>query len=208
MIIDVEGLPKEIGATDKMDSSRLAGMMALCNHPLTPDLSKYIVLNDQGVRHPTEFPANNPKNFSRDQLLCLLAGLYKQGRIDICIKLHDAAKARGWWAQNIEDDVPGSTKRFADWLAFGNRLVLAKAAGKRGNILGYPWLVLAILFNAIFTPIKESNQLLGQLFIMGPRWMKFYKLVTPKWQQALRDYWSGWRGEPELAEMLINKLDN
>ena len=36
------------------------------------------LVNDQGlcVRHPNQKPWNNPNNFTKDQLKCLVAGLY------------------------------------------------------------------------------------------------------------------------------------
>lgn len=210
MIIDVDGLPKDVGATDKMDSSRLAGIMVSFDHLLAPDLSKYIVQDDQAVRHPHEFPADNPGNFSRDQLLCLIAGLHKQGRIDICKKLYEAARSRWGFAQNYEEDVPGSKKKlphYADWLSPSNMMTLKKAAGGWGNPIGYAWLILEIILNAVSTPEGEPNQLISQLLVCGPMWIKFYKLITPKWRNAIRLYWSGWRGEPELSELMIAKLE-
>ncbi len=210
MIIDVRGLPRDVGATDTMDSARLAGIMASFEHPLSPDLSAYIVQDNQAVRHPFDFPANNPKNFSRDQFLCLIVGLRKQGKIDICRKLRDAARDRNWFAQNTEEDIPGSTKKFphgADWLSFSNRMIINKCAGMSGNPLGYVWLFLEIVLNAIKSPTEESNQLISQLLVVNKAWMKFYKLITPKWKEAITNYWSGWRGEPELATLMINKLE-
>lgn len=214
MIFDNKSLPKDSGATDFMDSARLAGLLAVFGHEKTPDLSLYVI-GDLAVRHPNEgsnpgeMPSNNPKNFTRDQLMCLAAGLKAQGREDICYTLYEAARDRNYRAQNTEADVPGSTKKFpngADFLSPGHMLVLAKCAGLRGNMLGYPWLILDIIFNAIFSPERESNQLLCILKVMGPNWVKFYKKVTPKWAKAIQDYWSGWRNEPELAKFLMEKL--
>lgn len=209
MLIDSLGLPKDVGASDKMDSARLAGIMALVSHPLTPDLKAYVIGN-MGVRHPQEVPANNPLNFTRDQLMCLVAGLRKQGHVEACRALYEAAKDRGYFAQNSEADYPGTTKKFPngrDYLSFSNRMILSICAGNKGNLIGYSWLLLDMVFNAIFTPTREPNQLIAQLSVVSPIWTKLYKLITPKWRQAIRDYWSGWRQEPELAEMLIVKLE-
>ena len=209
MIIDSLGLPKDTGASDKMDSARLAGIMALVDHPLAPNLTAYVV-GDMGVRHPQEVPANNPLNFTRDQLMCLVAGLAKQGHIEACKALYEAAKSRHYFAQNSEADYPGTTKKFPngrDYLSFSNRMILSICAGNKGNLIGYSWLLMDIVFNAIFTPTRESNQLIAQLLVAGPKWIKLYKLITPKWRQAITDYWCTWRQEPELAKMLIDKLE-
>lgn len=210
MLFDKEGLPRDLGATDKMDSARLAGIMVIFNHPLAPDLTKYVTPTGEAVRHPSEVPANNPKNFSRDQLMCLAVGLSLQGSQHITANLYDAAEGRNWFAQNVEVDKPGTSKTFPDgpdWLSFSNRMILKMAAGYKGNLLGYFWLAGDVLFNALFTPNREPNQLLAQLVMAGPRWIKFYKLVTPSWRKAIRGYWSGWRAEPELAELMVSRLE-
>lgn len=208
MIIDEYGLPKDTGATDKMDSARLAGIMSMIGHPSAPDLSKYII-GDQAVRHPHEEPANNPNNFTRDQLMCLVAGLHAQGRTDICKSLYLAAKKRGYKAQNSEYDYPGTTKKFPngrDILSPSNMLALRIAAGEKGFALGHIWVVIDILFNAIFTPTREPNQLICQLYVISKKYLKLYKFLTPKWKLAITEYWGGWRGEPELADQMINWL--
>lgn len=210
MIFDSYGLPKDNGATDYMDSARLAAIMCMVQHPLTPNLLMYLIGN-QAVRHPIEVPANNPLNCTRDQIMCLAVGLHYQGHIDACKALYEAAKERKWYAQNSEYDYPGTTKKFPngrDYLSFSNRMILKLCAYNKGSMLGYMWLTLDIMFNAIFTATREPNQLIAQLLIAGPKWVKLYKLVTPKWRQAITDYWGGWRAESDLAEMLIKKLES
>lgn len=210
MIFDATGLPRDVGATDMMDSARIAGMLAIINHLKTPPLSRYIISDNLGVRHPYEYPSNNPLNFTRDQLLCLVAGLYKQSDTSSCKKLYEAAKFRGWRAQNTESDVPGSVKKFPDgpdWLSPSHRMVLSICAGNRGNLLGYIWLFFDIIFNTLFTPNREPNQLLAMLSIVSPKWLRLYKFVTPKWKEAVRSYWGGWRREPELANLIINHFE-
>ena len=86
-------------------------------------------------------------------------------------------------------------------------MILSICARNKGNLIGYSRLLLDIVFNAIFTPTRESNQLIAQLSVVSPIWTKLYKAITPKWRQAIRDYWSGWRQEPELAERLVAKLE-
>lgn len=75
---------------------------------------------DKGmVRHPKQFPWNNPKNFTRDQTLCLVAGAYRQSFSHIIgnriyrdllkTALFDHIK-RCFFTQSIERDKIGSTK--------------------------------------------------------------------------------------------------
>lgn len=214
MIFDVHNLPRDTGATDSMDSARLAGMMCLADHEQTPDLRNYVI-GGLGVRHPAFYPANNPWNFTRDQLLPLAAGLSNQMHIYAGSRdLYFAVKNRNWRCQNIEKDFPGSIKKFpdgADFLLPQHILALTICADIKPSrclsIFGRIFLFLDILFNALFTPRREPNQLIAILIVLGPFWVKLYKLVVRKWRLALTDYWSGWRNEKVLAQMLIKKLE-
>lgn len=213
MIFDKYGLPRDNGASDSMDSCRLAAMMAVIGHPKAPNMLSYVTLGLwEGVRHPFESPANNPLNFTRDQLIPLVVGLHALRSKGIALDwLYRDAKARGWRAQNVEKDLLGSNKTWpdgADWLSPFNRLVMAKAANIPGHeAIGRAWAVMDVLFNAVFTPTRESNQLLCSLHMLGPKWVRFYKRVTPKWKTALREYWGGWRGEAEFGEQIVTFFD-
>ena len=217
MIFDAQGLPTESGATSFGDSARLGGLLAVIEHPQTPDMTKYLVRVDgllMGTRHPTEPTSSNPFNCTRDQLIPICAGLNKQGKHDEARELYDATLRRGLRAQNTEYDVPGSTKKFPDGADFMNpfhMLIMAIAAKKHVWLWaapGYLFAVLDILFNAIFTPVRESNQLICALSVLGPRWLKLYMAVTPRWRQALTDYWDGWRNEPELSKDVIKYMES
>lgn len=217
MFFDAQQLPTENGATSFGDSARLAGLMAIVGHANAPDLSNYLVTVDgktMAVRHPKEFPSNYPNNFTRDQLIPLVAGLSSQKKYEEAAKLYYAAILRGFRAQNTEHDVPGSVKTFpngADLLSPFHMLVLAKAANKNTffwGILGYPNAAIDVIYNSIVTPTREPNQLISALYVLGPSWIKFYKYITPQWKDAIRNYWSGWRDESDFAEYLILVLDS
>lgn len=208
---DESGLPKDIGASDWQDSCRLAGVMAMIGHQNAPDMTRYLTAWGEGVRCPLYPPANNPKNFSRDQEILLAAGLYFQKKYAQASFLYDNALFRNFRAQNTEHDYPGTTKKSPDGPDIYspsaiNHLRLCTNVLK-GKLLGKAWLVLDILYNALFTPLREPNQLIAMCAIAGAPWVKFYKIVTPKWREAIREYWSGWRGEPELAKDFITFLE-
>jgi hypothetical protein len=114
---------------DGMDSSVRAGIMGtffpmfkLLN-PVSDLLGKYeaelpdtlgglrvkwLPHNKTGVllRHPTHVPSNNPKNFTRDQMMCLISALPPE----INRRVFWATLKRGFFAQNTERDVVGSKK--------------------------------------------------------------------------------------------------
>jgi hypothetical protein len=207
------GLPRDSGATDFADSARLAGLMVVFGHPgMDPALiAEYVINGNQGTRFPYEDPtgnksSNNPKSFTRDQLMCLSAGLAKAGRQDICLKLLEAAKTRNCRAQNTEADVPGSTKKFpdgADLLTPSHMNQLRICSGAKPTITGKALLILDICFNGLFTPMSEPNQLICMCVMAGPKYVKLLRKMNKRLDAAIREYWSGWRGEPELAELII-----
>ncbi len=208
MIFDSQGLPKDSGASDYMDSARLAGLMACFGHPKAPDMRKYLI-NGEGVRHPVEFPSNNPNNFTRDQLMCLAAGLKAQGREAEVKVLYDAAVSRFYRAQNSEADVPGSTKQFpngADFLTPSNMNHLRICAGMSPSWLGKMWLMIDIAANGLFFSKEEPNQLMAMCASAGSFYVKALRLANRKLDKSITDYWSGWRMESDFAQFLIQKF--
>lgn len=199
----VQGYPRDNGATDMCDSARLAGMMAIVDHVDEQYLANYVIGNE-AVRCPVgDAAATNPKNFTRDQLVCLAAGLWKQGREPVVEVLYAEAEKRGWHAQNTEADVPGSTKPWwngADWLSASDRMHLRLCMGQPADVGGLLWLRAEILFNTVFTPMREPNQLICKCLLANL--LPFYKKVTPKWRDAIKQYWNGWRDEPTMSFLL------
>jgi hypothetical protein len=210
-LYDEHGLPKDVGASDWQDSCRLAGIMAISNHPKAPNMRLYLNTEGEGLRCPKYPPADNPKNFSRDQLVLLSAGLRSQQiQATHTLQLYAAAISRKYRAQNSEHDYPGTVKKFPDgpdilMPSVMNHLRLC--AGLSGFFMGYVNLVLDIMINAAFTPMREPNQLVAMCVVAGPKYVRLYKRLTPKWREAFREYWSGWRGESELAEHIVAFLE-
>lgn len=212
------GLPVDKGATDAMDSARLAGVMATFDYPNFDKslLIQYLVEKDgqlMAVRHPVEGgkederPSNNPLNFTRDQLMCLAAGLSKAGYYAQCKRLLEAAEARGNRAQNTEADFPGTKKKFPngpDWLTPSHMNHLRLCAGEKGTLVGKIWLNVDILYSSAFRRTKEPNQLMCMCEIAGK--MDMLKSLNGSLSKAIRLYWANWRSESELAEFLVSKI--
>lgn len=203
--------PIDNGASDAADSARFNGMLVLVKHPKAIDSSKYFV-NNEPVRCPAEpGKSSNIRMMSRDQIICLAASLMIQGRQDLIASIYNKALAAGHKAPNdLEDDL--TVKKYAgDYMLPHIMGVLKKAAGLQKELSGEEkiFLVGDILFNAIFTPLRESNQLIALCYMAGPKWLKFYKFVTPAWRMAINLYWrDSYRNEPELAAMLIAWLES
>lgn len=182
---DELGLPSDNGSTDLQDSARLAGIMVLFDWPQYIDLTHYVVVRNNGyyyVRHPNEYKYT----MSRDNSVCLMAGLYKQGHE----MLNMMAKIDG--KDILSPSVKGHRRR-----------CMAQQASWFQDL----WLKLDIYWSAYIKPKAELNQLLCMLMVAGAEWIRLFKKHHKSWEDNLRQYWTySFRQEPELAEHIIKKL--
>lgn len=219
MILDKTGLPRENGATDYMDCARLVGILATINSDQQISALNMGRFTVDGVafRYPdvdeANAASNNPRNVTRDQILCLAAGFYFRNWFSKTTALLNSAYTRTsfglYRAQNIESDVVGSRKAWyngADILSPSHMNHLRLCARQRGTAFGYLWLNIDIAFYSLFTPKEEPNQLLCMAVIAGPKYVKRMRRWNRHLDTAVRDYWSGWRAEPELAERIVSFL--
>lgn len=186
MIFDEMGYPRDTGATDFQDSARLAGMMALVNDPRTPQLFRYVREGWTGLvylRHPLE---KNIYKYSRDQLMCFVAGLH-------------AMKLKAWVDPNYRPEN-------GDILTPSQRDHLLRCYGKKPTILGRIWFHFDIIWSALGDPLAESNQLISMMLVAGPYWVRLWTSLNDEWEKSITDYWCNWRNEPELAEALIKEI--
>jgi hypothetical protein len=111
LVIDQNGIPTDFYSKDYMDSAVRAGILSICNSNDAPNLLRYVLPNGEFIRGPFTSKAVNYKNFTRDQMLVLVAGLSKtqQGRKAIRKNLWNRIKSF-CFAQNTERDEVGSTK--------------------------------------------------------------------------------------------------
>jgi hypothetical protein len=216
-------LPRDNGATDFKDSARLAGLMALFEHPEfgSSHLSRYFVLIYSAkygnellpVRNPDDSESSNPYNFSRDQLIPLAAGLYKmKNEVGQKIYMYHVLKAlnkrSSFRALNtIGND--GKEKKFPDGpdlLSPSHRNHLYMCSGEKPSLLGRLWLIADILVSSWFTPLEEPNQIIAMAYVAGPWYVKLLKRANKRLDEAILSYWGGWRGEKDFANFLIKKL--
>lgn len=179
MIFDSLGLPRDNGATDWQDSARLAGLCVLFGFKDIP-LEKYIK-GGKYVRHPSEYKYD----FSRDQAICLMAGLYAQGRHDLV-----------------------SLKRVKGWDIFlpSQRGHERRCKGLKSTWLQDKWLWCDVWYSAKFKPLEESNQLIAMLKVADAKYLKWWLKNNKQWKKSITDYWTGWRDEKELCEKIITVL--
>ena len=209
---DSDGLimqgPKE--AADGGDSSHKTGFAAFCSSQEDfPHLFKF-ESNGIMVRHPTQFPWNNWKNSTRDQLLAYVAGCWRAGHSDVNQRLLAAHAARlpSFTCQNTEKDEPGSVKipPIGDPLWPDDIMTLKIASGDSGAYsepLGQLWLQLSIE-GADPDITVEKNQLIVKSIICGK--LDLYVQCHPNYAENIRDYWSGWRNQPQIADALISVI--
>lgn len=214
---------------DGGDSANRAGLMVLFGEKIF--LSDYLLFNSKHeldspcTRHPYQRPWNNPKNFSRDQLIPFVAGLWRQNRQDLVRKIFYAHIKRFFFCQNFERDWPGTTKYpwphkvdgkwrmfdFADPLLPDHiwHLILC---GKIWplywfGIIGYPWLILSIMINAMGSS-NDQGQIISQCVVAGRPFVRFYKWRTVDWKKRLATYWYFSRNQREIEIAIRTGIEN
>lgn len=196
MIFDELGLPRDSGATDLQDSARLAGLAVVFNFDLAKNrnipIEKYVVTiptlaSTHYVRHPLE----HKYDFSRDQAICLMAGLHRVSLYRLVDKKYIDGK---------------------DIFSPSHRGHIKRCQGRKPNLLEEHWLWLDVLWSCFYQPMGEPNQLLCMLMIADPKYLKFWLKYNKHWRAAIKEYWceaaGEWRGERELAEHMISVLES
>ena len=175
------------GASDLEDSSMFCGLISLFEYKKV-DLLYFIVFGtgwSNYVRHPY-----GPKySFSRDQYLCLSAGLCKQ---------HLYSYVNEEWISG------------KDLLSPANHGHTKRCQGLKANWFQNLWLKAEILFHAYVKPIDEPNQLIAMMIVAGDDYLKLWTKHNKQWERSLRKYWyqedGAWRNEPEFCEHMISEI--
>jgi hypothetical protein len=118
---DDYGLPVD-KTGDGGDSAVRAGILAVTKHPWAVECNCYVktIINNIAnyyfkspgfcSRHPDQYPWHNYNNFTRDQLIPLIAGLYAQGEHKIIKQIFYTHLKRFFFTQSIERDKHHSRK--------------------------------------------------------------------------------------------------
>jgi len=188
----INGYPKVTGASDLEDSSHLAGILAIFDHPEAVECSKYVFAEEPKAiykRHPDSI-----YDFSRDQFICVAAGLIKQGHSEY-VNLDYV---------NGIDIMPPSV-----------RGLVRIAHNKKPRFYQSWWLKGEIYWHSYLQPLDEPFQLTALCmtydnFNGNNKLLKLWTTLNNKWHWSIRRYLSeldgAWRGEKELAEFIIEKI--
>lgn len=180
-----DGYPCDTGSVDGQDSARLAGLMYLFGHK---DCSKFdITMYYTGwdyLRHPVE---GNIYKFSRDQAVCLFSGLFSQGHF-----LH------------VE---PNYKPTNGDWISPSVRGHFRRCSGDKARWYEDLWLLFDVIWSAKIEPMAESNQLISMLMVHPSKlYLWLWTKLNKKWDDSIIEYWSKWRQEHDLAQLIAFRI--
>ena len=199
------------GSLDGGDSAHRSGVLAFCNSKKDQNLLNLFESDGLMVRHPKQIPWNNWKNCSRDQLFGFIAGCWRSNQNEIVQRLFEKHEKRfpPFTCQNTEADYEGTVKfpPIGDPMGPHDIMYFKICKGDSNeyhNYLGQFVLQLAIELASKDITV-EKNQLLLQSIVCGR--LNLFVQVHPNYKESLRDYWSGWRKQPEIAESFIRIID-
>lgn len=210
---------------DLMDSAMRAGIKTVFSNE--PEYVENYEDNGILVRGPNQYPASNSRNFTRDQLIPLVAAFHFTGNHAIARRVFYSHMRRAFFCQNFERDIEGSTKYpwphkitvgdpkdVGTWRAFDfadplmpHHIFMLAIAGRvywayAIMPIAFIFLALSILFVSRDID-EEQNQMLCLLKVYGEPWISFYKIMNPTWAEQTDRYWYK-RGEFEYAEWIKN----
>lgn len=201
--------PKPRGATDYMDSAHLVGMMVYAGmHIDINTVSEYVNSDGYAMRCPIndgcDLQPNNYKNFTRDQFIPFISALYELKQYGTMRRVISHVGLTMW---NTESNSEGSKKKFPngpDILDPSHHGYLRILINKKPLFFQRWWMIADIIFTSLFFPMKEPNNLIIMSHYYG--YTELLKRMNPKLKDAICKYWSGWRDEKQLADMICRSL--
>lgn len=174
------------GASDMEDCSMFNGLIALFEYR-NVNLSNFITKDYKRVYQRCP---GSKYDFSRDQVVCLWAGLWKQ-------QLYFAVDKKKITGKDLFS--PANNGHY-NW-----------CRGLTNNWFNKLWLKAEILFHAKFKPIAEPNQLIAMMMVAGPEYLKLWTKHNKFWAHSIAKYWflddGAWRNEQAFGEHMINTIE-
>lgn len=192
MKFDRYGLPSDFGSSDSQDSARAAGLCVLFDLHPEIDLTMYSSNTTADVRTRKYFrhPHESIYSMSRDQTICLFAGM---------------------WKQKLFHLVNPDYKTEGDLVSPGARGHFRRCARLEANFFQDAWLMADVYVHAWINPLSEPNQLISMLMVADVKYLKLWCRLNKQWRDSILNYWclndGAWRGEPELASKMISVIE-
>lgn len=200
---------------DGGDSARAAGLMAMCGSKTDLMLLNLFIQEGRGVRHPYQNFHNNPNNFTRDQLLCLLAGINSKNSFYIKVVTKDLfwqhAK-RLFFCQNThnQEGIEKPWYNGRDPLGPHHVGMFIKAAGLWWLYwflpVAWAFMLLDMIITRVVSPTRETNQMIAMCAVFGTFWLILLNKMFD-WELNTKEYWSGWRDQKEIGEEIIKYVN-
>lgn len=180
--IIVQHDPNDASYMDGGDSAARVGIMAAFQSPIDLLVIKHW---EKPCRHPFQAKWSEPKDFSRDQWTCWMAGFWAAGRVP-----------------------PNPYKYFVNkdillpdhWL---HAAICSGTATKLHYLLGYPVLWLSVMWASYVRPGHELNQLACQCVVAGNWWLRLLVRHHPNYNKNFTDYYGGWRDQPDMSTRIL-----
>ncbi len=203
---DIYGKDKPSGG----DSASRTGIMALCGSELDRKLLP-LFNNGKGVcvRHPTEPDSCDPRNFTRDQLLCYVAGLWSANDkiyIKDARKILIAHLLRFGFCQNTHELHTKKAKLAPpDWLHPGNIWHLILCSRAWYLYWFFPIGIVCQFIDILWHCYVDSDQELNQIFCVTSvsGLLPFLVWLHPGFSTNMRRYWCNWRDQKEIYENIL-----
>ena len=185
----INGYPKISGASDLEDSSHLAGILAITEHPNQVVCIAYVDADFFSRKIFYKRCINSKYDFSRDQAWPLMVGLLKQ---------------------NYKGNVRASFITGKDFIP--PSLHGVETIAKRGKPYFFQkwWAMLEVYIHAKFQPLEEPFQTIAACEAYGL--YKFWTSRNKLWKWSIKRYLceldGAWRNEKELADHVIKYVES
>jgi len=207
-------LQHPIDANSGGDSSRTTGLMSLFGSTIDQQIVHlFEVPNKSGLltRHPSHYSNNC---FTRDQAICLLAGIWKSGNYQLARRVFWSHAKRGFFCQNYMEQFANAKTRVRENKGFFGRdplspshigylIICARLWFLYPFLLiAFPWFLIDLWYFTRIAPRQEQNQIVCMAKVYGC--LKLWAKWHPNWEGSFLSYFGGWRDQIEIA-FFINR---
>lgn len=207
--IVVQHDPSVPSYADGGDSARSTGILALVGSTVDRiNIARFFMGRGLLVRHPYQPIHDDSRNFTRDQLLPLTAGMWAAGNHTIVRRVFIAQAKRFFLCQNTHTHPDGVLKKFPngpDILHPGHIWHLILCAKLRYLYwlapIGYLFQLFDLLWSTKVKPDEEQNQVFCMMVVSGL--LPLYLKLHPDFEKNMRYYWCGWRDQRDIYNMIM-----